>query len=136
MARLAVTPYMTLEQPSEGVLVYRRTPLPYPDEAALRDSFKALFSVLDTMHTQEMGLVVDVRAAQGRNDDAFEAAHAPVRERLFTSFRAVALVVGTVVGKLQVSRFLRGVAVDSHVFFDEGEAEAWLEATLAGPSES
>jgi hypothetical protein len=127
---------MTLDQVSPSILLYRRTSEAYPDEAALRESFAALFVALDRLATSEMGLLLDVRAAQGRNDDAFEAAHAPVRVRMLTAFDAVAMVVGTVVGKLQVTRFLRELGVQGKVFTDLAEAEAWLVQVLAGGASS
>jgi hypothetical protein len=54
---------------------------------------------------------------------------------MLQSCRAGALLVNTVVGKLQVTRFLRDVGVESRVLTDPDEARRWLEAVLEGSSE-
>jgi hypothetical protein len=125
---------MTLDRVSAAIVKYRRTSVPYPDEAAMRESFSEVFAALGDLESDDMGLLVDVRSAQGRNDDAFEAAHAPLRERMFKSFSLVAMVVSSVVGKLQVTRYMRVLNVRGDVFFDPVEAEQWLEQALANES--
>ena len=52
-------------------------------------------------------LLVDVSAAIGRNDENFERAFAPFRQRLCAGWLEMALVVSTLPGKLQVQRYAR-----------------------------
>jgi hypothetical protein len=66
-------------------------------------------------------LLVDVREASGRNDEQFEHAFAPFRQRLCSDWLEVALVVSTVPGKFQVQRYAREDAARVSVF-DEREA--------------
>jgi len=50
-------------------------------------------------------LLVDVTVAPGRNDEEFEKAFAPFRQRLSAGWVAMALVVSTLPGRLQVQRY-------------------------------
>jgi len=66
-------------------------------------------------------LLVDVSAASGRNDESFEQAFAPFRQRLGADWLEMALVVSSVPGKLQVQRYAR--EDDARVgVFDDREA--------------
>ena len=70
------------------------------------------------------GLVVDLRAAPGRNDDAYEVAVAPFRRALLESAQRVAVLVRTRVGALQVARHAREDGLDVFVTDDEAAARA------------
>ncbi|HTQ02560.1 MAG TPA: hypothetical protein VMI54_01845 [Polyangiaceae bacterium] len=66
-------------------------------------------------------LLIDVSAAVGRNDENFERAFAPFRQRLSSDWLEMALVVSTVPGKLQVQRYAKEDAARVSVF-DNREA--------------
>lgn len=66
-------------------------------------------------------LLVDVRAAMGRNDEDFERAFAPFRQRLCSGWLEMVLVVSSVPGMLQVQRYAREDAARVSVF-DNREA--------------
>jgi hypothetical protein len=73
-----------------------------------------------------MGLLVDLRAATGRNDPEFETAHGAERAKLMHAFRRVAMLVRSQVGKLQVTRLAESDGGEYKVFYDRVAALAWL----------
>ena len=62
---------------------------------------------LGTANRRKSCLLIDVSAAVGRNDESFEKAFAPVRQRLCSDWLETALVVATLPGTLQVQRYAR-----------------------------
>lgn len=87
---------------------------------------------LDRIERPSFRLLVDFRAAPGRNDPEFENAMARHRKELMRDFRAVAVLVRTAAGQLQVARIGRQDGANVAVFTEETEALAWLE----GPASS
>ncbi len=71
-------------------------------------------------------LLVDMRGALGRNDADFENTFEPYRKRLTAGWRAVALVVASTSGRLQVQRYAREDGAEVSVFDDLDAALAWL----------
>ena len=71
-------------------------------------------------------LLVDMRAALGRNDADFETNFEPIRKRLTAGWRAVALVVASTSGRLQVQRYARDDGLEIAVFEDTAAALEWL----------
>lgn len=76
-------------------------------------------------------LLVDATAAVGRNDEEFERAFAPFRQRLCADWRQVALVVRTLPGVLQVQRYAREDGARVATFDSRDAALAALRRTLA-----
>jgi hypothetical protein len=76
-------------------------------------------------------LLVDVSAAVGRNDEAFEQAFAPFRQRLCADWLEVALVVSSLPGKLQVQRYAREDGARVTAFDNHETALTALRRTLA-----
>ena len=76
-------------------------------------------------------MLVDLRAAPGRNDPDFENAMAKQRLELLRGFAAIAILVQTAAGQLQISRIGREDGVDVAVFTDEFTAITWLEGARA-----
>jgi hypothetical protein len=89
-------------------------------------AFDQAILVLDTLDRRRFRLLIDLRAAPGRNDAEFERAMAPWRSQLMRAFAAVALLVQTPVGELQVGRITREDGADAKVFNDEAKALTWL----------
>lgn len=91
-------------------------------------AFDQAIKVLDTLDRPRLRLLIDLRAAPGRNDPEFERAMATRRTQLMRAFAAVALLVQTPVGELQVGRITREDGADAKVFSDEAKAMVWLAA--------
>jgi len=72
-------------------------------------------------------LLMDMRSARGRNDDAFEQRVAPHRAATVQGFARVAVLVRSLPGQLQVQRHAREDSLSSvKIFASETEALAWL----------
>ena len=84
---------------------------------------------LDRLERKRLRLLIDLRAAPGRNDSDFERAMATRRSELMRGFAAVAILVQTAVGELQVARITREDGADAKVFSDKAKALQWLTAT-------
>jgi len=89
-------------------------------------AFDRAIEVLDTLDRERLRLLIDLRAAPGRNDAEFERAMAPRRHQLMRAFAAVAILVQTPVGNLQVGRITREDGANALVFNDEAKALSWL----------
>jgi hypothetical protein len=82
---------------------------------------------------REHSLLIDMREARGRNDDAFERAVAPYRAATVSGFSRVAVLVRSLTGHLQVQRHVREDSLgDVRVFDSESLALQWLDAV--GPA--
>jgi hypothetical protein len=77
-------------------------------------------------------VLIDTRAAPGRNDPEFERAFAPIRAEITRGFLRCAVLVRMSVSRLQVQRHANADGNDVRVFTDEAEAVAWLRRGLAG----
>ena len=122
-----VVKFFEMAVEGRGVWV-RRTPHPGTDVAAFVDDFATLNAELSRI-AEERGalrILVDLREARGRNDAEFEAAIAPHRQRLFQSGEAMAVLIKTQVGAMQIRRHFRMDGVDALVFEDEGDAQRWV----------
>ena len=95
------------------------------------DTIKAAFAPvaagLSNINHGDWGLLVDMRAAAMRNDEAYERAMGDELARLMSGFRRRALLVKTAVGALQVHRTSRAAWSDDidsapEVLCDESEA--------------
>ena len=124
----------TLDDDS-GLLRYARTATAYPTIERMRAHYAELTRVLATFDPEKHCLLLDVRAAPPRNDEAFETEVATTVGSLLVRFRAHAFLVKTAVGNLQVRRLsaTRG-APETRVFTDEATALAYLSQARAGTS--
>ena len=75
--------------------------------ADLDRAWGAADRALATVERRRSCLLVDVSATAGRNDEDFERAFGPFRQRLCADWLQVALVVNTIPGTLQVQRYAR-----------------------------
>jgi len=92
--------------PGENIVAVIRRPTRVELED-LERVWGAAVRALATVNRSSSCLLVDVSAAVGRNDEAFEQAFAPFRQRLCSDWLEVALVVSSLPGKLQVQRYAR-----------------------------
>ncbi|MBX7194871.1 MAG: hypothetical protein K1X94_22650 [Sandaracinaceae bacterium] len=113
-------------EPSRGLVRFTRTPARFEslDEA---DRVFGALAVLDVgIPRSELVLLIDARRGPGRNDDPFEKLMDQHRPRLFRGFRKRAILVQTVVGKLQATRINRESGFGNEIFDDEAAALAYL----------
>ncbi len=115
--------------PQSKILRVVRLPKPFPVTDDLAPMFAATHEAAEALGDKsEWRLLLDLRNATGRNDPNFEALVAPERSRLERGFLKVAVVVRSLVGRMQVERHAREDGLNLRVFLDDGEAVAWLTA--------
>jgi hypothetical protein len=116
----------TLEA-ENGLLRYVRTATPHPTIERMRAHFAEVRRVVNAVELDDLVLLLDVRAAPPRNDEAFEAEVGKIIAALLGRFQAHAFLVKTAVGNLQVRRLsATGGSSANHVFTDEASALAFL----------
>jgi hypothetical protein len=117
--------FYDVEAHAHGAIV-RRTRRRYLELTELVESFAALDVRFAALPAGASTLLVDLRAAVGRNDEAFEVALAPLRRQLLRKFPRTGLLVRTTIGRLQLERYLASDGIDARVFADEDAAMAWF----------
>lgn len=117
--------FYEVELHPRGAIV-RRTRRPYLDLEELADSFAALELHFQRLPAEATTLLVDLRLAGGRNDEAFEAALAPLRRALLSRFPRTGLLVRSTIGRLQLERYLAADGIQARVFADEAAAMDWF----------
>ncbi len=118
------------ELPGLPVVRVRRSEQAFPSVAEAVASFSAVNRELERLDRPAYGLLIDTRAASGRNDAEFEQAFAPLRAAMQRGFARVAVLVRSVTGTLQVQRHAREDGLEVRSFTDQGAALAWLVAGL------
>jgi hypothetical protein len=108
------------------IIVVRRSGVPFSSSEDIDRYFDALNDAVDRIDRSRHELLVDIRAAIGRNDAAFELAFEPHRTRLERGFRRVAVLVSSPAGRLQVQRHALQDRLAVRAFQDEAEALEWL----------
>ncbi|AUX45337.1 hypothetical protein SOCE26_068190 [Sorangium cellulosum] len=84
-----------------------RTARPYDSIEQLEAVMEELSRVLDGLGRSRYALLIDTRAAIGRNDPTFEATMRRLRPRWLSGFRRIGVLVQSVVGAMQIQRFAR-----------------------------
>jgi hypothetical protein len=123
--------YVTLTiDDARGLVRYTRTREPFPTLDAMRTSNQAVAGASAWIGRPTHTLLIDVRDAPPRNDDAFEQEVGRSLEAFVPGYKAYAMLVKTAVGRLQVSRMTRAPgAKGAPVFTSEAEALAHLGVT-------
>lgn|GEM_PF-892827 len=104
------------------------TPLP-ADPDGLEGFYSEVVRAMSSLDRSGLDLLVDSRDAVGRNDPDFERIQAAWRDALFGGFRRVAVVLRTVAGHLQLSRYaLDNPQLRTACFSDPDDALEFLEA--------
>jgi hypothetical protein len=113
--------------PSKGLVRVTRSAEPI---VALEEVDEAWGSVLVALHEAEASdkfLLIDMRRAPGRNDDAYERSVARYRAKTVARFEQVAVLVRSMPGQLQVQRHAKEDGLSKvRVFNSETHALAWL----------
>ena len=114
--------------PGSKLVRVTRTSTPITDLAQIEQSWGAVNRAMRPVDRREHSLLIDMRSAHGRNDDAFERAVAPHRAATVSGFRRVAVLVWTVPGQLQIQRHVRVDHLGQvRAFSSEALALNWLE---------
>lgn len=135
MTSIYEDPFYAVALEPDGMVVLRRSDLRVPSLDAQERSLDSICEALRLhLPTKAGGLLVDMRDAPPRNDDAFESTVRRFRTEIHAHFVRVAVVVRTIAGKLQVNRLDREQHLDTAthaVFDDEDEARAFLSRARA-----
>ncbi len=115
-----------------GVTRFTRTSLGWSSPDEMSTSFQTLLAQIHEVPSGS-ALLIDTRAAPGRNDDEFEATFRRYRDVFFRRFVRVATLIATPVGLLQVNRLQREAGDKVRAFDRESEALRFL---LQGPGAS
>jgi len=107
--------------PSDRVYRVARTKAPFADLGEVERAYGALHRQVADVPPGSR-LLLDMREAPPRNDPEFEAAVKRARDRSFSRFGRVAVLVRTAVGKLQVHRMNQDLSASVAVFDDEDRA--------------
>lgn len=119
-----------------GFFVFHRTPWgvtaertsrPFESARDVHAGFDEIAAGSRPEFPGDCGLMVDLRAVRGRNEEAFEEVIIPRIEAVFGRYAATAIVVRSEMGRLQVRRHVADVAKPVGVFLDLDEALAFLE---------
>ncbi|WP_437497940.1 hypothetical protein [Sorangium sp. So ce1099] len=132
MAVLLQNEHLTVTYEQElSIVRSTRSEVPYPSpDEFIRVHTEAL-QVYESLDRGRLGHLIDLRRPPMNNDPAFEAATMRTRSMLVQEFAAVAIVVRTAVGALQVNRLLREENNDNVlVFHDEEVAVGYLHEEL------
>jgi hypothetical protein len=113
--------YELTEDRRDHVVTLARTSTPYPTNASVRAEVDRVVECFESRH-RELGIVVDMRSAPGRNDPEFEAAMRHLRFAVGQAFARVVVLVATASGQMQASRLHREGGVDYGVSRDPAEA--------------
>ena len=120
--------YLTLFLERNGRLIrIVRSAIPYPDVAALEHTYGKAYDTIKALRQQDLCMLVDQRLATGRNDPEFEQATARLRTRMYPLFRKRAILVMSMVGKLQFERLQREDGLERMVSQDEAELLRYLD---------
>lgn len=135
MVELLSNPYVRIwvdpGAPPIAWMVRTETALP-STEPRLRAFYEGVVAAMAELPRSEHGLLVDSRAAVGRNDDVFERVQAEYRFALFGGFAQVAVVLRTVAGRLQLARYGTGAtAIEISMFDSTDDAAAFLRKRAA-----
>jgi hypothetical protein len=140
MREILHSPFFLVTVDDEARLVKRvRTSARFQSLEQVERTYAELIRVMSRVEPTYAQLI-DARESPARNDPAFESVVARHHAQLYSGFRAVAVLVQTAVGRLQVRRMLDASGIGAPVFTDENEALAYLASTAgaggasAGPS--
>jgi hypothetical protein len=114
---------------ARGLVRYTRSRQPFATLDDLRGSHTAMVAALPASIPPGFKLLIDVREAPPRNDEAFERELTPLLAQFMQPFAARAVLVRSAVGRLQVQRLSRAYDARPQIFDDEGKALQHLGVT-------
>ncbi|NUQ73939.1 MAG: hypothetical protein HUU21_10305 [Polyangiaceae bacterium] len=133
MREIHRSPYFILSVDDTRRILHRaRTALGFPTLADAQVAYDDMTRAMDGVDRAAHGLFVDLRLAPPRNDAGFEQLVGRYYPRLYDGFPAIAVVVKTQAGRLQIARVAQTFGYDMRTFMTEAEAYAYL-AGAPGP---
>ncbi|WP_437662406.1 hypothetical protein [Sorangium sp. So ce1182] len=118
--------YVVTLDPVAQLARVTRSALPSESPAQFEERWMEVSRALDQAGRSGLSLLVDLRAAVGRNDPEFEAAMLRLRPVVMRGFRRVGILVRTTVGALQIHRHLREDGVERMIGSDEAQLLDYL----------
>jgi hypothetical protein len=103
-----------------------RSDLPFPTLEELERSVSDMIRIYDEIGRTGRVLLSDLRAVNGRNDEAFEQRMLKLRPKLYGGFLRVGILVRSSVGALQIKRMVREDGLERMVMTDEDELLRYL----------
>jgi len=91
-------------QPERGVLLMARQGNQWVSAIEIQSMLRQLMYMIDD--PQRWGVLFDTRGVVGRNDPEFEREANQLREFILEHFARIAVLVRTMAGEMQVTRFL------------------------------
>jgi hypothetical protein len=134
-------PYYEVRLRSDGIVWLCRRRVPFPGIQAVHEAYDTFLASVDdwllerriglgligTRRKAPMAWLFDMREAPDmRNDPAFEEVVKQRRPDLLERSPALAILVGTSAGQMQLKRITRDENVVLGVFNDEDEIVSWL----------
>lgn len=104
----------------------QRSDVPFPSLEELESTIGEMCRTFDEIGRHNRVLLSDLRAVQGRNDEAFEDRMLKLRPKLYTGFIRVGILVRSSVGALQIKRMVREDGIDRMVMTDEADLIEYL----------
>ncbi|WP_437596325.1 hypothetical protein [Sorangium sp. So ce590] len=118
--------YAVLVDAPLGIVWNVRSSKPFASIEELEASMASVCRCMDGLGRSRYALLLDIRAAPGRNDPAFEAALDRLRPLWFQGFRRVGVLVQSVVGELQAQRYARRDSIKRLITSDEAALLRYL----------
>jgi len=118
---LASAHWLLEEDPAQKVVLLRRMALTFGSLDELSSANQQVVQLIRPEH-RTWGIVVDMRQAPPRNDPSFETAMRGLRDAVEQRFARTAVLLGTAVGLLQVTRLTREDGATSLATQSEAEA--------------
>lgn len=140
-----VQTYWNLKLRSDGIVWLARRHVPYPSIQAVHTSYDEFLTVVDdwllerriksgkigTRTKVPMAWLTDMRdAPEMRNDPAFEAVVKERRPQLLERSQALAVLVNTSAGQMQLNRITTTKDLVLGVFSDPDEIVPWLQLRM------
>ncbi|WP_437585320.1 hypothetical protein [Sorangium sp. So ce1000] len=118
--------YTVTVDPAVHLARVTRSAMPSESPEQFEERWMEVSRALDRVGRNGLCLLVDLRAAQGRNDLRFEAAMQRLRPIVMRGFRRVAMLVRTTAGALQIQRHFREDGIDRMIGSDEAQLLDYL----------
>jgi hypothetical protein len=124
---LHADPWVTVTVDDAARIVrYTRSSQRHASIDSMRECHQKIRAAFATLPSGTLSLLIDVREAPPRNDEAFEAEVLEALRTLAERFPTRATLVKTAVGKLQTQRLARTRDDSVQVFSDEAQALEYL----------
>jgi len=117
---------VVLMDPKGPLIRTQRSEVSFPSLEVLERSVGDMCRIFDEIGRGSRVLLSDLRAVQGRNDEAFEERMLKLRPKLYGGFLRVGILVRSSVGALQIKRMVREDGIDRMVMTDEAELLQYL----------